>query len=162
MTKLPIIHKYHFSDNREQILAKLETIFQMEHRLATMQPAGHKYVGLIIEINSTKISTVVILVNDNAVIYTSFPEDDKRYPRLWMVNSFIGQITYIEIENPELRNINKIDFKDPLGNAYEMGLMPHDTKLINEILDKFIIKLSSDIDIDSNLLNSDIKKLIAG
>jgi hypothetical protein len=79
-----------------------------------------------------------------------------------MVNSFIGQITYIEIENPELRNINKIDFKDPLGNAYEMGLMPHDTKLINEILDKFIIKLSSDIDIDSNLLNSDIKKLIAG
>jgi hypothetical protein len=146
MTSQPIIHKYHFNDMREQIFAKLEKILQKDNNLSVSKTKGYKYLKAEYSILGVKTDTILVLVNDNVLIQNSSPERTDILDRLWMFDSFIGAITYIELDNLDLRNAYKYNPKDPSGNAYEMHAMPEDLQLITKHLDK-ILQLS-----DKNML----------
>ena len=134
MSNLAIIHQYHFGDIRDQVFRLLEQIFSSQY-IRTL-PAGNLFfaarVGEIDSKNDCKL--VAVLLENGALIHTSFPMQKGVYDRLWMAEKVFGGITYVEISNPDLRNKYKFDVFEAGGYAFEMHCFNYDINLLIDIL----------------------------
>lgn len=56
------------------------------------------------------------------------------HDRLWVIDPFLGRISYIEITNPDLKTININKFFDKPDENIEMYAWPDDLNLLNTLL----------------------------
>lgn len=134
MSNLAIIHKYHFGDIREQVFSLLEQIFTSHY--VRKLPAGNLYFAARVgEVDGKSDCKLIIVILENgALVHTSFPNQKGVHDRLWMVEKYLGQITYVEISNPDLRNKYKFDNFEAEGYTFEMHCFNYDINLLIDIL----------------------------
>ena len=129
---LPYSRAHHFGDIREKLFVACERLLLSP--AAGRTPHAFPYISLQISVNEERCTVCLAAIPRGVLIETKYPDAPTRYSRLWMLEPFLGRISYIEIDNPVLRNISVFDRTAPEGNAYEMHAMPDDLATLQAIL----------------------------
>lgn len=135
MKQKPLIHKHHFDGIRESIFSNLERLFQQQQYVRKLPIQGNMYISAEVYDKEPCLADVV-LVDGGVLIHTSFPEHPDVYDRIWVLDTYLGRITYIEISNPNLRVNFKFTLSYAEGSALEMHALPEDLDLLNKIVKK--------------------------
>ena len=134
MTNKPIIHTFHYGDIREPIFSKLEQLLTTDY-LVQQTAQGAPYISTrITDKNKRQCDICIVKLENGALIQTAFPGQPDTYNRLWMLEPYLGGITYMEIGNPDLRTAVNFDATNPDGNAFELGAFPEDLVFLNSLL----------------------------
>lgn len=138
MTNQPIIHRYHYGDIREQIFSKLERLLTIQYLLQQTQQ-GTLFISIkITDINKRQCNLCIVKLENGALIQTAFPGQPNTYNRLWMLEPYLGGVTYMEITNPDLQTAVDFDVSNPDGNAFELGAFPEDLSFLDMLLDEAV------------------------
>ncbi|HPD99044.1 hypothetical protein KC871_00290 [Candidatus Saccharibacteria bacterium] len=131
------IFLHHYGDIRETIFQTIETLFRQYNHVHVAPNSGYSFVLAHTHHDTTALelcSIGLVRLPTGVLIETAFPNQPKVHNRVWMIDANFGQITYIEITNPDLRHSKELLFGDPDNNALELHAMPSDLRLLQTIL----------------------------
>lgn len=141
MMQKPLIHTFHFGDIRESIFSKLEWLLQQKQYVVSARNAEYSYITARTYYKRApdgQCDVSIVLVQDGVLIHTEFSNQPSMHQRVWMLSGFMGYITYIEVNNPDLRHYLHYDPSSPTGNAYEMHATLQDAQLLEQILENLV------------------------
>lgn len=134
MSQAPQIHKYHFGDIRESILTCIQFLFDNKKIVRQVPNKTNHYIATQITDSNNNLCDICLISTDNGVlIHTSFL-NQKIYDRLWMIDPFLGRVSYIEITNPNMQSLTAINPFDKTDKSIEMFAWPEDLNFLNTLL----------------------------
>lgn len=124
------------SDSTRKIIKYAKSV--LEHgELLHESKIGKFYIGKVGQ--GKNLCHIGIVEHPKGIlIETSFPQQKGVHNRIWMLEPYLEQVSYLETDNPNLKkNANIFDYYDPAKQSQEIEMyaMPNDLELLTAVLE---------------------------
>jgi len=133
MSILPYRRAHDFDATREQLFRDIERLLLRGKMVRTKHGLLPAFM-LTVEQDADLCQVSMIALLNGILIETNQLSNVHAYNRIWTLDPFLGNISYIEIDNPQLRNQAIFDNTDPNCNTFEMHVMPTDVAYLRSVI----------------------------
>jgi hypothetical protein len=127
---------YYFDGDRGEVFKLLYEVFKYQQFFTLSKTGNYKF--LVYKLNNTVDLDFcligIVKIAKGVLIETCFPNQKGVFNRLWAVEPYMGQITYTEVDNKDLKNLRPIFYEDPNMRDMELHALPQDLALLIKLL----------------------------